>query len=132
MGAMVRKVARLGVRVLALAIGVAVVSGTPVALVAAEPAPTSAGTVEVRRADVARLQITWDRARHDLEETRNRYEALEHRIAALKRLRTKAPGADVELADLLRASLSADEDLRSKDRAVEVSRNQLEGRARET
>lgn len=63
----------------------------------------------------------FESAKDGLENTRSDAEALEHRIAALKRLRAKgATAGDAELASLLRESVASDASLREGTKAVEA------------
>ncbi|MCK6549454.1 hypothetical protein L6R52_26680, partial [Myxococcota bacterium] len=61
------------------------------------------------RGQVTRDVAAWEQARRTQRETQSRYDALEHRIAQLKRLRTKDGfTAEAELDRLLKESVSAD------------------------
>ncbi len=61
----------------------------------------------------------FDSAKLSLEKTRDDAEALEHRIAALKRLRSRGAG-DAELASLLRESVASDASLRESTKELEA------------
>lgn len=71
------------------------------------------------RGQVARDVAAWDRARNTQRETQTRYDALEHRIAQLKRLRAKDGfTAEGELDRLLKESVSADAALTASAQSV--------------
>src|SRR5262245_37044427 len=91
--------------------------------VAAEPTPAIASAQKKVQAALNRFDL----AKQKLEKTRANAEALEHRIAALKRLRQKsAVSADAELTSLLRESVAADNALRND--ALDVDRLETEVR----
>lgn len=96
------------------------------ALLAAVFVSATAVAAETSPAIVAaqkKVQASRDRfeaAKQKQEKTRTNAEALEHRIAALKRLREKSvAGADTELTSLLRESVAADNALRADARDVD-------------
>lgn len=97
--------------ILALAAVAVAVSVCPGGL-RADPDPVTAAR---DRADAAIAR--WGAAQKAQVATRARFEALEQRIAALKK--DSGPTASGELARLLKASVDADAELSARDRAVE-------------
>lgn len=99
--------------------------------VGAKAAPPAAVVRAAR--SVEDSQKRWEEARRAQEETRSQFDALEHRIAALKRLRVKQPlTEDRELSLLLRASVDADQAARAQaqtvsERSEDVRRIALHG-----
>lgn len=71
---------------------------------------------------VAAALTVWTQRLEEQQATRSKADALEHRIAALKRLRARnSLGAEAELDRLLKDSVAAEEALRHADRAVETA-----------
>lgn len=87
-------------------------------LAQAEPTPAIAAAQKKVASAISR----WEQAKKELEQTRANAQALEHRIAALKRLRERGNGGgsvDAELTALLRDSVAQDSALRSDGKEVD-------------
>lgn len=84
----------------------------------AEPTPAIVAAQKKVQTAIAR----WEQSKRELEQTRANAQELEHRIAALKRLRERGNGGgsvDAELTSLLRDSVAQDSALRADGKEVD-------------